>query len=81
MNGPGPETPSIRKETTVNPMESDIDIWDDDITVDPYPTYAALRELGGVVHLPKNNLYGSAASSESRASSPGRRATALSSGR
>lgn len=57
MNGPGPETPSIRKETTVNPMESDIDIWDDDITVDPYPTYAALRELGGVVHLPKNNLY------------------------
>ncbi|WP_307488080.1 cytochrome P450 [Pseudarthrobacter defluvii] len=38
-------------------MESDIDIWDDDITVDPYPTYAALRELGGVVHLPKNNLY------------------------
>ncbi|MDQ0117195.1 cytochrome P450 [Pseudarthrobacter defluvii] len=41
----------------MNPMESDIDIWDDDITVDPYPTYAALRELGGVVHLPKNNLY------------------------
>jgi cytochrome P450 len=41
----------------VNPIESDIDIWDDDITVDPYPTYAALRELGGVVHLPKNNLY------------------------
>ena len=57
MNGPGPETPTIRKETTVNPIESDIDIWDDDITVDPYPTYAALRELGGVVHLPKNNLY------------------------
>lgn len=57
MTGPGPETPTIRKETTVNPIESDIDIWDDDITVDPYPIYAALRELGGVVHLPKNNLY------------------------
>ncbi|MFF2346558.1 cytochrome P450 [Pseudarthrobacter sp. NPDC058119] len=41
----------------MNPIESDIDIWDDDITVDPYPTYAALRELGGLVHLPKNNLY------------------------
>ena len=41
----------------MNPIESGIDIWDDDITVDPYPTYAALRELGGVVHLPKNNLY------------------------
>ncbi|MGN6441421.1 MAG: cytochrome P450 [Arthrobacter sp.] len=41
----------------MNPIESDIDIWDDDITVDPYPIYAALRELGGVVHLPKNNLY------------------------
>jgi len=41
----------------VNPIESDIDIWDDGITVDPYPTYAALRELGGVVHLPKNNLH------------------------
>ncbi|MDE8587539.1 cytochrome P450 [Arthrobacter sp. NQ4] len=41
----------------MNPIESDIDIWDDDITVDPYPTYAALRELGGVVHLPKNSLY------------------------
>ncbi|WP_235009318.1 hypothetical protein [Arthrobacter sp. SLBN-83] len=41
----------------MNPIESDIDIWDDDVTVDPYPTYAALRELGGLVHLPKNNLY------------------------
>ncbi|MFE4833385.1 cytochrome P450 [Arthrobacter sp. NPDC056691] len=39
------------------PIESDIDIWDDDILVDPYPTYAALREQAGVVHLPKNGLY------------------------
>ncbi len=39
------------------PTESPIDIWDDDIVVDPYPTYAALREQAGVVHLPKNDLY------------------------
>jgi cytochrome P450 len=39
------------------PVESDIDIWDDDILVDPYPTYAALREQAAVVHLPKNDLY------------------------
>jgi cytochrome P450 len=39
------------------PIESDIDIWDDDILVDPYPTYAALREQAAVVHLPKNDLY------------------------
>ncbi|BAS12329.1 cytochrome P450 130 [Arthrobacter sp. Hiyo8] len=39
------------------PIESDIDIWADDILVDPYPTYAALREQASVVHLPKNELY------------------------
>ena len=39
------------------PTESGIDIWDDDVLVDPYPTYAALREQAAVVHLPKNDLY------------------------
>ena len=39
------------------PTKSAIDIWDDDILVDPYPAYAALREQAGVVHLPKNDLY------------------------
>ena len=39
------------------PLESDIDIWNDDVLVDPYPTYAALREQAGVVYLPKNDLY------------------------
>jgi cytochrome P450 len=39
------------------PTESPIDIWADDIVVDPYPTYAALREQAGVVHLPQNDLY------------------------
>jgi cytochrome P450 len=39
------------------PIESDIDIWSDEILVDPYPTFAALRELAAVVHLPKNEMY------------------------
>ncbi|MDQ4491783.1 cytochrome P450 [Sinomonas sp. ASV486] len=39
------------------PLESDIDIWSDEIVVDPYPAYAELREQAGVVHLPKNDLY------------------------
>ena len=36
---------------------SDIDLFADDVLVDPYPTYAALRELGAVVHLPRNDVY------------------------
>ncbi|WP_284981789.1 cytochrome P450 [Arthrobacter sp. efr-133-TYG-118] len=39
------------------PIESGIDIWDDDVLVDPYPSYAALREQASVIHLPKNELY------------------------
>ena len=39
------------------PTESDIDIWADEILLDPYPTYAELREQAGVVHLPKNDVY------------------------
>ena len=39
------------------PLESNIDIWADDIVVDPYPTYAELREQAAVVHLPKNDIY------------------------
>lgn len=37
--------------------ESNIDLWDDAVLVDPYPTYAALREQAGVVYLPKNDVY------------------------
>ena len=37
--------------------ESNIDLWDDAVLVDPYPTYAALREQAGVVYLPKNHVY------------------------
>jgi len=36
---------------------SDIDLFADDVLLDPYPYYAELRELGGVVHLPKNEVY------------------------
>lgn len=36
---------------------SDIDLFADDVLVDPYPTYATLRELGAVVHLPRNDVY------------------------
>lgn len=36
---------------------SDIDLFDDQVLVDPYPAYAALRDLGGVVRLPANDVY------------------------
>ncbi|PWU44171.1 cytochrome P450 [Micromonospora globispora] len=36
---------------------SDLDLFDDPVLVDPYPSYAALRGLGGVVHLPANDVY------------------------
>jgi len=39
------------------PVTSDIDLFADEILIDPYPTYAALRELGAVVHLPVNDVY------------------------
>ena len=40
-----------------SPATSDIDLFADDVLIDPYPTYAALRELGAVVHLPANDVY------------------------
>ncbi len=36
---------------------SDIDVFADAVLLDPYPHYAELRELGGVVHLPANDVY------------------------
>ncbi|GAA2344982.1 cytochrome P450 [Dactylosporangium salmoneum] len=36
---------------------SDLDLFDDAVLVDPYPSYAALRDLGGVVRLPANDAY------------------------
>ncbi|MEV1130730.1 cytochrome P450 [Agromyces sp. NPDC049794] len=40
-----------------SPATSDIDLFADDVLIDPYPTYEALRELGAVVHLPANDVY------------------------
>ncbi|MEU9021886.1 cytochrome P450 [Actinomadura sp. NPDC048394] len=39
------------------PPVSDIDLFDDRVLVDPYPAYAALRDLGAVVRLPANDVY------------------------
>jgi cytochrome P450 len=39
------------------PPVSDLDLFDDTVLLDPYPSYAALRELGGVVRLPANDVY------------------------
>lgn len=39
------------------PPTSDVDLFADDVLVDPYPTYALLRDLGSVVHLPANDAY------------------------
>ncbi|SEF64881.1 Cytochrome P450 [Thermomonospora echinospora] len=39
------------------PPVSDLDLFDDEVLVDPYPSYAALRALGGVVRLPANDVY------------------------
>jgi cytochrome P450 len=36
---------------------SDIDLFADEVLLDPYPYYARLRDLGGVVHLPGNDVY------------------------
>ncbi len=43
--------------TTRAVAQSDIDLFDDDILVDPYPTFATLRETAAVVHLPHNDVY------------------------
>src|SRR6478609_8186293 len=49
--------PSPSLEGVTTPPTSDVDIFSDDVLIDPYPTYAALRDLGPVVHLPANDVY------------------------
>ncbi|MFE7421666.1 cytochrome P450 [Rhodococcus sp. NPDC057529] len=39
------------------PASSDTDLFADEVVIDPYPTYAELRDLGAVVHLPANDVY------------------------
>jgi len=36
---------------------SAVDLFADEVLVDPYPAYALLREAGGVVYLPGNDVY------------------------
>lgn len=40
-----------------SPAIADIDLFADEILIDPYPTFAALREQGAVVYLPTNDVY------------------------
>jgi cytochrome P450 len=37
--------------------EIDVDLWADEVLVDPYPTYARLRELGPVLYAPRWDAY------------------------
>lgn len=39
------------------PVVSNIDLFADDVLIDPYPTYKALRDTASVVHLPANDVY------------------------
>ena len=36
---------------------TDLDLFSDEVLLDPYPTYEALRESAGVVHLPANDVF------------------------
>ncbi|MYT69147.1 MULTISPECIES: cytochrome P450 [unclassified Streptomyces] len=36
---------------------SDIDLFADEVVIDPYPAFAELRDIGPVVRLPKNDVY------------------------
>ncbi|MFE5256801.1 cytochrome P450 [Streptomyces coelicoflavus] len=39
------------------PPTFDVDLFADEVVLDPYPVYAELRERGPVVHLPHNDVY------------------------
>ena len=46
--------------TTLTGMDAaivDVDLWSDEILLDPYPTYARLRELGAVLYDPGHDAY------------------------
>ncbi|GAA4974440.1 cytochrome P450 [Streptomyces hyderabadensis] len=42
---------------TTTPPTSGVDLFADEVVLDPYPVYAELRERGPVVHLPANGVY------------------------
>lgn len=43
--------------STTATAPADLDLFADEILLDPYPTYRELREIAGVVHLPRNDVY------------------------
>jgi cytochrome P450 len=43
--------------STNAPVQSAIDLFADDVLIDPYPTFTTLRETAAVVHLPTNDVY------------------------
>lgn len=43
--------------TVTAPSSADVGLFDDAVLVDPYPTYAQLRDLGAVVYLPRDDVY------------------------
>ncbi|MGY4483696.1 cytochrome P450 [Bradyrhizobium sp. LM3.2] len=47
MNAPG----------TLHSSSYDVDLYSDEVILDPYDHYRAIRELGSVVYLPKHNLW------------------------
>lgn len=49
--------PSLSLAVVSTPPTCEIDLFADDILIDPYPAYAELRELAPVVHLPANDVY------------------------
>ena len=38
-------------------VTGDLDLFSDEVLLDPYPTYEALRETAGVVYVPTNDVY------------------------
>lgn len=49
--------PDISLRGMSTPPTSDVDLFADDVVLDPYPVFAGLREQGPVVHLPRNDVY------------------------
>lgn len=45
-------------EVPVSIHESDLDLFSDEVLLNPFPHFKALRDLGPVVYLSKNDLYG-----------------------
>ena len=51
---------TLRHRGTVGDVaipEIDVDLWSDEVLVDPYPTYARLRQLGSVLFSPLWDVY------------------------